>query len=327
MLKKAPIFIVFLFITFFKSYGSHVSGGYFSYECLGNDEYLVTLNLFRDCSGITMPNSVTVDFTSTCGDNLTATLNLVDPGTVSGGTEISQVCAPQLPQTTCNGGTLPGNELYVYEAIVTITPPCDTWTMGWSTCCRNTTVNVPTSTADGVYLEATLNSATALCNSSATFLTPYPVYYACANQATIINYTVAEPDNDVLVYSLIGAYEAAGTSLTYGAGYSGASPITGITVDPNTGEISFTPTTLGNFIVALQVEEYDLTGQLLGTNYIDAQVVVQSCPANTLRLLHQELLQGFKTLLEMVLSNLDQTQSTCVLEMIFALMFISQTLI
>ncbi len=209
---KMALLITFLFCIPLANKASHVSGGFFSYECLGNDEYLVTLNLFRDCDGISMPSSVNVSFESTCGQFINETLNMVSSGSTSGGTEISQVCATQIPQTTCNSSspTLPGNELYVYEAIVTIAPPCDTWTMSWNTCCRNTTINVSGSSSEGIYLEATLNSATAACNSSATFLTPYPVYYACANQPTVINYTIAEPDNNTLVYTLIEASESVG---------------------------------------------------------------------------------------------------------------------
>jgi len=287
MLRKSSLTLLVALVLSFYSYSSHITGGFFEYECLGNDEYLITLNLFRDCSGITMPTSVFVDFTSTCGGNSNATLNLDQsllPAnmqiTADGGGHISQICTPQLLQTTCYGGTIPGNELYIYQATVTLSPPCDTWTMSWGTCCRNTTVNVPTSSGDGVFLEATLNSLTAPCNSSPSFLTPYPIYYACANQQSVINYSIAEPDNDSLVYSLIGAYESAGLNLTYGGGYSGASPIPGIVVDPLTGEITVTPTALGNFIIALQVEEYDILGNLLGTTFIDAQIVVQTCTNN-----------------------------------------------
>jgi hypothetical protein len=43
----------------------------------------------------------------------------------------------------------------------------------------------------------------------------------------------------------------------YQGGYSGASPINGININPSTGEITFTPTIQGNFVVVVLIEEFD----------------------------------------------------------------------
>jgi gliding motility-associated-like protein len=164
--------------------------------------------------------------------------------------------------------------LFSYDGIVTLAPPCDTWTMSWSTCCRNSAITNVTSF--NYYIEATLNSATAPCNSSPQF-TAQPIPYVCLGQVVNYSYGVIETDGDSLYYSLIPALDAAGLPVTYAAGYSGTSPIPGMTIDPVTGLVTFTPGLLGNFVVAILVQEYDAAGNLVGSVMRDIQFVVQNC--------------------------------------------------
>src|ERR1035437_3333536 len=152
-----------------------------------------------------------------------------------------------------------------FTGIVTIAPACDTWTMSWTTCCRNAAIlNLQTPDLFGSYIQATLNSTTAPCNSSPSF-TSQPIPYVCVNQLVNYNYGVVETDGDSLHYSLINAMDAGAVNLTYVAGYSAALPIPGITINPATGALSFTPTMLGNFVVVVLVQEYDSNGNLIGT--------------------------------------------------------------
>jgi gliding motility-associated-like protein len=255
-----------------RTFASHVSGGDIAFECVGPNTYLVTLNLFRDCSGIGMGNTETITATSTCGGNVNITLNL----TTAQGVNISQLCPFDSLQSTCFGGSLPGMELYTYTATVTLAPPCNTWTLSWSTCCRNGTVNVPSSNGDDIYLETTLNTVTAPCNNSPVF-TAQPIPYVCINQPVNYNYGIYEPDGDSLEFVFISAMQAGGTPLTYGGGYSGAVPVPGITMNSQTGQINFTPTMLGNFIVVVQCNEYDAAGNLISTTMRDIQFVVLNC--------------------------------------------------
>lgn len=273
LLRSVILVVSAIWIAPNAMFASHISGGDISYECLGNNQYKITLNLFRDCSGITMSNSESISLQSSCGtQNLTA--SLVNPG----GTEISQLCAEQTPNSTCSGGNLPGMERYTYEVTATMTP-CSDWVISWSTCCRNTTVNVPTSSSDGVYIEAGMNSALDSCNNSPVF-TSQPIPYVCANTQVIYNWGITELDGDSLTYELFAARDDASTNLTYTSPYSASNPINGIVIDQFTGQITFTPTTIGNFIIAVLVNEYDSAGNLLSTTMRDIQFVVQNCSNN-----------------------------------------------
>jgi gliding motility-associated-like protein len=272
MFKKIVSFLsvtlVFL-LSPMTSKASHLAGGEITYVCLGGNQYQINLNLYWDCTGGFDPGaSQFLTLTSTCGGTASLTVTQTNPG----GTDISQMC-PGLT-STCSGGTFPGMNMNTYTGVVTLAPPCDTWTISYSTCCRNTSVdNV---SGANYYIEATLNSATALCNSSPYF-TAQPIPYVCTNQPVNYSYGVVETDGDSLYYSLVDAMDGAGVSSTYYAGYSGSAPVPGTTIDPNTGLLSFTPTIIGNYVFVILVQEYDSNGDLVGTVMRDIQFVVQNC--------------------------------------------------
>lgn len=275
-MKKNILSIFFLFglLLSQNSRASHIAGGDISYICLGNNQYQINLNLFVDCLGVVpIDPAQTITFSSTCGGSITATVDMTNPG----GTEISQLCPSQINNSTCNAGTLPGMRVFHFTGPVTLSPACDTWTMSWNTCCRNAAIlNLQSPDLFGSYIEATLNSTTAPCNNSPSF-TSQPIPYVCINQLVNYNYGVIETDGDSLYYSLVNAMDAGAVNLTYVSGYSSTSPIPGISVNPVTGVLSFTPTMLGNFVVVVMVKEYDSNGNLIGTVMRDIQFVVQNC--------------------------------------------------
>ena len=45
---KYLLILLFSFLTN-KGFSSHVPGGNITYECLGNNRYVITLNLFENC--------------------------------------------------------------------------------------------------------------------------------------------------------------------------------------------------------------------------------------------------------------------------------------
>ena len=136
---KKLIFLLLLLISTFgfqkKATASHVAGVDITYQCLGNDSFLITVNIFRDCSGVgwSAP-SINIQLTSTCGQTFNATLNTINTTGPNGqpvGINISQLCPNAINLSSCNGGSLPGMQLYQYQAIVVLSPPCNTWTIGY----------------------------------------------------------------------------------------------------------------------------------------------------------------------------------------------------
>jgi len=271
---KSTILMVFLLFTWNASKATHIAGQDISYTCVGQDSFLVTINLYRNCSGIAAPANLTANFNSACGSSFTALLTQTGGGT---GTEVSQLCPTSLSSSTCNGGVNPGLMLHTYSAVVVLSP-CFSWTASYSTCCRNSSANLVGQ--QGIYLSADLNNDNGSCNSSPIF-TSRPNPYFCINQQGYYNIGAAEPDGDSLVYSLVSPLTAASTSVNYNAGYTAAAPIPGITINSETGELSFTPTVLGYFAMAIKISEYEYgTGAYKGSNMVDFQIIVVNCGTN-----------------------------------------------
>ncbi|MBX7094606.1 MAG: gliding motility-associated C-terminal domain-containing protein [Flavobacteriales bacterium] len=251
---------------------SHVPGGNITYECVGPNQYAITLTLFEDCGTAFESNgNQTITITNDCG--ITGLTSLTLTNTIFQ-QEVSQLCPAQIGQSECNGGTLPGVWMHQWTGIVTLPDTCDSWTFAYSSCCRNTSINSPNQ--DSYYWESTLNNADAPCNTSAQ-ITSQPIPYVCANQPVNFNMSALDPDGNTLVFSLIPAMTSATGTITYNPPYTGAVPITGITINSATGQINFTPTVLGNFIVAVLIEEYDANGNLVGSVVQDFQFEVITC--------------------------------------------------
>ncbi len=159
------------------------------------------------------------------------------------------------------------------------------WTMGWSSCCRNSGIsNIVGS--PGMWAGATMNQTMPQggCNSGVHFEdnpNAHPLRYVCLNDTLCYNFGVSEPDGDSLVFELIPARSGPTTNVTYQTGYSGTQPIAGITLDSNTGEICFVAQPVGLFVVTIKVTEYDpVSGLYKGENFRDIQFVIQNCPPN-----------------------------------------------
>ncbi len=274
MKKQIYLLIALMFSVLFAN-ASHVPGGNITYECVGPNQYVITLTLYEDCgTAFTSNTDMTIQVDNDCGfPNPTVTM----PNTVYQ-QEVSQLCQSQLPLSECNGGTMPGVYMHVWQDTITLPGPCDSWTFSYSSCCRNTSSNLVGS-SDNYYWEAVLNSQTAPCNT-APAITAQPIPYVCVNQLVTYNLGVFEPDGNTITYTFIDAMTSATGIVSYQAGFSGTNPIPGITIDPATGLISFTPTAVGNYVVAVLIEEFDANGNLVGSIVQDFQFEVINCAGN-----------------------------------------------
>ena len=159
LFKKLIVALVALFCVNSSSFATHIAGGNISYSCTGNpNEFLVTLTLYRDCSGVSAPNSPGIVFSNSCGLANPGTLNL----SLQSSSEVSQLCTPEVPNSTCGSGSLPGMQEYIYTGTVTLNPVCDAWTMSYQVCDRNPSTNLVGTNC--FYIESTLYSATGACN-------------------------------------------------------------------------------------------------------------------------------------------------------------------
>ncbi|MGE0562501.1 MAG: PKD domain-containing protein [Flavobacteriales bacterium] len=273
-MKRFLLIVVLLVAFASNSFATHVMGADITYTWVSGNDYQVTLTLYRDCSGSTISEtSQDIDLSSSCG-NFSATLDWVSTSNVS------QVCATAT--TTCNGGTLPGTEQYIFTGIVTL-PSCNDWVMSWSLCCRNDGItNLASPGSQDLYIQTTLNNVLAPGNNSPQFLA-LPTPYLCTNQLTIYNHGAADIDGDSLYYQFTTPLDGPAAPIAYTAGYSTNNPIitaSGMNLNPTTGEMCLTPTVAQICVVSVVVSEYR-NNVLIGTYIREMQVVISNTCSNT----------------------------------------------
>src|SRR5690606_23036356 len=160
---KTSIFYMLLIVLLVNnSFASHIAGGHISYSCLGANQYLIKLTLYRDCSGVSSPTSAIMNISSqSCGNSLTHSFPRVSLSNVN-------ICLDN--QSRCMGGNLPDYEIAEYESIVTMPNDCPDWIISYDICCRNDySINLNNITLQNLYIEALLNNTNGLCNNSPAY--------------------------------------------------------------------------------------------------------------------------------------------------------------
>jgi hypothetical protein len=257
------------------SQASHGMGANITYSCNGNGQYVVTVQFFRDCSGVSPFTSYSLSYSSaSCGVNSSTTVSQL-----GGVVDITPVCPSQATNCGGGGGSY-GVELYTYQGVMNLPPGCgNDWVLGWTECCRNsaiTTLNSPGS--QNIFVSANLNNTLTPCNSSPVFNNP-PTPFVCNNQPVSYNHGVTDPDGDSLRFSLVNCNQALGSSVAYGGGFSGINPLStvaGVTINPLTGTITFTPNAVQIGVLCVRVQEYR-GGVLIGETVRDMQFRVLNC--------------------------------------------------
>lgn len=270
---------------------THIYGADLFYTHVSGNTYNITLVIYGDCSGAAFSNligaSALVDVYN--GSNLYTQVTLLQQSPTTG-TEVTPVCASQINNTACNGGTLPGVKKFTYSRNVTLNTTSSGWRFRFtgnlgstSSAGRSSSItNISNSTGSSIMnLEATLNNLNG-ANSSPTYTT-IPTPFFCINKAANYNPGTVDANNDSLAYSLVAGLTPTGT-VTYLTGYSATSPLAATTGTFNfsntTGQLAFTPNLVQRSLVVNRVEEYK-NGVLVGTSMREMTfVVLNNCSNN-----------------------------------------------
>ncbi len=277
-----------LFIDVQQAYASHAMGADISYECLGNGQYRIVAAFYRDCSGISEPTTLSARVNGpACGLNQTLSLAkdpnysvIINGQLVSNGSEVSQLCNAPGVVSRCvqsSGTTFPGVRVYFYTATVTIPPNCGNVTVSINECCRNTANNLASSQSYDLFTLATLNTDIPGCNDAPVFTT-LPVPYYCVNQTYTYSHGALDLNGDSLVYTLVQPLGTLTSTVPYSGQFNPNNPFPNslFTFDVTTGTMNFRPTAVGNYVVAVRVDEYR-NGVFVGNTIRDIQFVVINC--------------------------------------------------
>jgi PKD repeat protein len=255
-----------------ESQGNHVLGGNITYECLGGDNYGVTMTMYKDCFGATVaPPTETFFFLPS---NCTGVLPFSVSADLLSTVEISDLCPSELANSSCSGGLNPGAQALEYYVEVTLNPACD-WVARWSDGDWNYFINMDFSSLPTAYFETQI-SPSAGCTDGISIDSNGQIPYVCAGDMVSHTINVNNPNAYTLEYSFTCPLIAAGVPApTFSACNE---PVPGATIDQNTGTISFqAPPTFGNYVFAVQIDMFDGGGTYIGTVNENMAFTVRVC--------------------------------------------------
>ncbi|TAE89511.1 MAG: hypothetical protein EAY81_02240, partial [Bacteroidetes bacterium] len=250
-MKKIALFCLFV-IAVVSAEASHLSGGEISYKCIGFRQWEITLVVYRDCNGVSMPGCNGTNIT-----NCTKTLMAKPMATVSGGGLNPNGCAALVPSisftVTCykiedankilqnwivpypkNGCTNLGNvtpgsntpsiEKYFYKGILDMSSPtfnnaCPYWEVIWEENARNADIlNIINSASQNFYISALIhifyNQGSGSCKNNSPEVKNPPTLTVCSSLSTELNLGTYDPDGDSVSYAIIPARGTGGSNLS-----------------------------------------------------------------------------------------------------------------
>lgn len=299
-MKKFLVFLVTIFTSVSLS-ASHFAGAEIGYEYLGTNtngshNYKVSLQIYRDISGIPLNLTQSLCISSSCFAQQIVPLTFLPVLPQNGGNARQALPVPDL--TACVDASDPNLvtiEMYFFEATVTLQGNCPDWKFSWHGNARNTN-NIDNLVFTGtcgsdLYVESLLNNTIGQ-NTSPTFVNPAAKSF-CVGSHFTWSQAAVEPDQDSLRYqfgnplnSPFGTPCVTPCNANFAAGYSVQQPmstVSGITIDERYGTFSFTPSQIETDVVNVIVEEYRYDPQStlwlkIGTTVRDLQIpIVGSC--------------------------------------------------
>lgn len=308
-MRTTKLLFSLAFLIFFSvmSQARHIIGGVMTYRCINPGTYEFTLKVYRDCN---CTSCADFDQIANIGVYRCTGTNCGNQGQ---GNPFMRANVPLLSSGNIPAPTYPcliPPNVCVQEGVYrfTLNLPVSTtqsYHVTYQRCCRNVTINniINPGEVGATYSIELTPEAQQVCNSSPTFDT-FPPTVICGGLPLEFDHSATDADGDQLVYefcspllgggnlldqfnfaSCAGAYPNPGCPPPYSpvtfiaptytfAAPMGGNPVVGI--NPNTGLISGTPVTLGQFVVGVCVSEYR-NGVLLSRVFRDFQFNVARC--------------------------------------------------
>lgn len=237
---------------------THLMGSELRARHLSGYTYEIKLTTYRDTLGIPMDQTATFDI-----DGIGNSFN-------------TSLVVPQDSLTSGNLMPLYPYGVEVYYFIDTLTfPDTGQYEITWSDCCRNHAIqNMSNPGSERMFLRNIVTvTDSATPNSSPLFLVP-PVVFLPIQTPWQYNPLPFDPDGDSLVWSIVTPLSTNG-SLVNGYTLPAFDTSNPYSIDPVTGTISWTASTIGNWDAAVLIEEYR-NGVKIGEMRRDMQYITVS---------------------------------------------------
>lgn len=273
---------------------SHIVGGELNYRCLGNDQYEISLTIYRDCfygnPNAWFDNPASVGFFDR-NNNLVRTVG------INGELRMVLMNNDTLdPTLTGTCFVVPPNVcVHTTTYIDTIFLPFlqGGYQLAYQRCCRNETIqNIVRPQDTGATFSVNITEeALRSCNMNAKFIN-WPPIYICVGEPIEFDHSAFDREGDSLVYRLCTPLTGATTDapiprppnrppyapVTFAPGFNlnnvlGGTPLT---IDPSTGFMTGTPSLIGQFVVGVCVDEYR-GDSIISTTRRDFQYNIGQC--------------------------------------------------
>ena len=259
---KKVILLVFSLLIGTSVFSTHIMGGEINVIDVGGNQYFVSLLLYRDANPgtVNMPAGGTNINVIEVISGTSTSHNLTEDPVLSG------FMIPFFPYNV---------EFYYYRDTITIANPGD-YNITWNSCCRNGAIqNLTNPLSESTTITTFYKKQAGAINSTPFFLVPASVYLA-QNIPWVYNPLPFDLDGDSLFWTITDPLNSVGTPCA-GFVLPSSDPTNPFTLDPFTGNITWTANLTGNFVASILVEEYR-GGQLIGSVTRDMQFIVVPTP-------------------------------------------------
>ncbi|RYD83502.1 MAG: hypothetical protein EOP53_00680 [Sphingobacteriales bacterium] len=291
---------------------THLMGGDLTYKNIGNNQVELTFLVYRDCNGNNAGFDASIGF-RVYDASAVANSDYTKFKSYNVTLKSSKKVSPEIPNCKIPSGVC--IEQGTYIKVITLGNDSVGFHVSYFRNERNNSAitNLAYGAANCAFGKKepfgsvwyTYIPRKAIKNSSPQFLTK-PIPYLCAGKKNVFNPLASDPDRDSMVFSLATPYSPAPScpinaidtpyppghknfsKVTYKSGYSVTNPFGGtssISINSVTGEITASPTSAGNYVIAIQVKEYRVNPVTRKTEYVgeirrDLQFIVgTTCPS------------------------------------------------
>lgn len=283
-------------MTFHTAKAGHILGGEINYEYLGNNEYHIWVDMYFEPENL-------AEIVGTGNADDFATLALYENSGSFSVSNSSLFTFPLIDTSSfetkfqqCSSDTLRKRvKKFTYGGNQIIPSNPNGYILTYIRCCRDETNFVNINEDLGLSLSAIIRPNNQ-SNNTPLFINE-PPRFVCQGNAFEFDMSCTDSDGDVLKYSIVAPRDGGSSidvrheefdieahffppfdPIVYPNGYWGDNPFgnNDVTINENTGLLKGTADQLGDYFVAIQIEEYR-SRQLIGTRIRDFAVSVENC--------------------------------------------------
>ena len=305
---------IFIWLFLFNgvlTFASHVLGGEISYKHIKDNQYKITLKIYRDCNGCKIngygggsssEDCSEIDYLYVKGKNGTVSKETKFSLTREKVIEISPVCKSRISTCNSNSNSLFGIEMQMFTATIDLDDAkikdlCNYY-LYVSIAERNGNITTGQATQN-FCVDAYINTCLKAENNSPDFVTQ-PVFILNSNKSQYQSFFSIDKDGDSLVYQLTSALSGIDKDANYASGFTYQSPLSvycpempctpnkakeiGFYLDNANGSLVFIPIKESErAVIAYKVMEYRKikdVWELIGYVKRDIEVYIKNADGN-----------------------------------------------